>query len=187
MILLYMGKPNALCRWEDHAEGIEDDNKWVVVITLDKIRTTILITDEGDVLKQKVFNTTCLLSEADIQRLCKWPTDNDDNNAGEGQQQCRGMANNNEAWWCPHRTMWHGGWTTITCREGWQCIGRDNNNDTSQGQPTTCRGGTIGIASSDQVQRQQRRDEPVRENTHFVTRASQTVEEREQRVLPSRM
>ena len=27
---------------------------------------------------------------------------------------------------------------------------------------------TIGIASSDQVQRQQRRDEPVRENTHLV-------------------
>ena len=26
----------------------------------------------------------------------------------------------------------------------------------------------IGIASSDQVQRQQRRDEPVRENTHLV-------------------
>ena len=137
-----MGKPDVLCKWEDHAERIEDDNKGVVVITPDKIRTTILITDEGDVLKQKIFNTTCLLSEADVQRLCKWPADNDNNNAGEGQQQCRGMANNNEAWWCPHQTMWHGGWTTMTCREGWQCIGRDNNNDTSQGQPTTCRGGT---------------------------------------------
>ena len=66
-----MGKPNALSRWEDHAEEIEDDNKGVVVITLDKIRMTILITDEGDSLKQKIFNATCLLSEADIQRLCK--------------------------------------------------------------------------------------------------------------------
>ena len=66
-----MGKPNALSRWEDHIEGIEDDNKGVVVITLDKIRTTILITDEGDSLKHKIFNTTCLLSEADVQRLCK--------------------------------------------------------------------------------------------------------------------
>ena len=28
--------------------------------------------------------------------------------------------------------------------------------------------GHIGIASSDQVQRQQQRDEPVRENTHLV-------------------
>ena len=32
---------------------------------------TILIMDEGDSLKQKTFNATCLLSEADIQRLCK--------------------------------------------------------------------------------------------------------------------
>ena len=32
---------------------------------------TILITDEGDSLKQKILNATCLLSEADIQRLCK--------------------------------------------------------------------------------------------------------------------
>ena len=66
-----MVKPNALSRWEDHAEGIEDDNKGVVVITPDKIRMTILITDEGDLLKQKIFNATCLLSEADVQRLCK--------------------------------------------------------------------------------------------------------------------
>ena len=32
---------------------------------------TILITDEGNSLKKKIFNATCLLSEADIQRLCK--------------------------------------------------------------------------------------------------------------------
>ena len=66
-----MGKPDALSRREDHAEGIEDNNKEVVVITPDKIRTTILIMDEGDSLKQKIFNTTCLLSEADVQRVCK--------------------------------------------------------------------------------------------------------------------
>ena len=66
-----MGKPNALSRGEDHVEGIEDDNKVVIVITPDKIRTTILITDEGDSLKQKNFNATCLLSETDVQRLCK--------------------------------------------------------------------------------------------------------------------
>ena len=65
-----MGKPNALSKREDHAEGIEDDNKGVVVITPDKIRMTILITDEGYSLKQKNFNAICLLSEADIQRLC---------------------------------------------------------------------------------------------------------------------
>ena len=64
-------KSDALSRREDHAEGIEDDNKGVVVITPDKIRTTILIMDEGDSLKQKIFNATCLLSEADVQRLCK--------------------------------------------------------------------------------------------------------------------
>ena len=66
-----MGKLNALSRREDHAEGIEDDNKGVIVITPDKIRMTILIMDEGDSLKQKNFNATCLLSEADVQRLCK--------------------------------------------------------------------------------------------------------------------
>ena len=66
-----MGKPNALSRQEDHVEEIEDDNKGVIVITPDRIRMTILITDEGDSLKQKNFNTTCLLSEADLQRLCK--------------------------------------------------------------------------------------------------------------------
>ena len=32
---------------------------------------TILIMDKGDLLKQKNFNATCLLSEADVQRLCK--------------------------------------------------------------------------------------------------------------------
>ena len=42
-----------------------------IVITLDKIRTTILIMDEGDSIKHKIFNATCLLSEANIQRLCK--------------------------------------------------------------------------------------------------------------------
>ena len=37
------------------------------------------------------------------------------------------------------------------------------------GRPTLAEAyGSIGIASSDQVQRQQRRDEPVRENTHLV-------------------
>ena len=66
-----MEKPNVLSRQEDHAEGIEDDNKGVIVTTLDKIRMTILITDEGDLLKKKIFNATCLLSKADIQRLCK--------------------------------------------------------------------------------------------------------------------
>ena len=43
----------------------------IIVITPDKIRMTILITDEGDSLKQQIFNATCLLSEADVQRLCK--------------------------------------------------------------------------------------------------------------------
>ena len=64
-------KLDALSRREDHAEGIENDNKGIVVITLDKIRTTILIADDRNIIKQKIFNATCLLNEADIQRLCK--------------------------------------------------------------------------------------------------------------------
>ena len=66
-----MGKSDALSRREDHAEGIEDDNKGVVVIIPDKITMSILIMDEGGSLKQKKFNATCLLLEADVQRLCK--------------------------------------------------------------------------------------------------------------------
>ena len=66
-----MEKPDAPSRWEDHTEGIEDDNKGVIIITPDKIRITILITDEGDSLKKKIFNATCLLLKADIQKLCK--------------------------------------------------------------------------------------------------------------------
>ena len=65
-----MTRPDALSRREDHTVGIEDDNKGIVVITPDKIRTTILIADDGDIIKQKIFNTTYLLNEADIQRLC---------------------------------------------------------------------------------------------------------------------
>ena len=48
-----MTKPDALSRREDHVVGIEDDNKGIIVITPDKIRTTILIADDGDLLKQK--------------------------------------------------------------------------------------------------------------------------------------
>ena len=55
-----MTKPDALSRREDHAKGIGDHNKGVIVITLDKIRTTILITDDGDIIKQKIFNGTLL-------------------------------------------------------------------------------------------------------------------------------
>ena len=61
-----MTKPDALSRREDHTMGIEDDNKGIFVIILDKMRTTILIADDGDILKQKIFNTTCLLNEVDI-------------------------------------------------------------------------------------------------------------------------
>ena len=66
-----MGKSDVLSRWEDHTEGIDNYNRGVIVITPDKIRMTIFIMDEGDSLKKKIFNTTCLLSEADVQRLCK--------------------------------------------------------------------------------------------------------------------
>ena len=69
-----MTKLDALLRREDHAEGIEDDNKGIVVITPDRIRTTILIADDGNILKQKIFNVMCLLKESDIQRLCKKST-----------------------------------------------------------------------------------------------------------------
>ena len=48
-----MRKPNTLSRREDHTEGIEDNNKGVIVITPDNIRMTILIMDA---LKKKIFN-----------------------------------------------------------------------------------------------------------------------------------
>ena len=57
-----MTKPDALSRREDHTVGIEDDNKGIVVITLDKIRTTTLIADDGDILKQKKYSTPCVMA-----------------------------------------------------------------------------------------------------------------------------
>ena len=65
-----MAKPDALSRREHHTVGIEDDNKGIVVLTPDKIRTTILTVDDGNILKHKIFDTMCLLNETDIQKLC---------------------------------------------------------------------------------------------------------------------
>ena len=61
-----MTKPDALSRREDHTMEIEDDNKGIIVITADKIRTTILITDDGDILKQK--NIQCHVPPETTQR-----------------------------------------------------------------------------------------------------------------------
>ena len=85
-------------------------------------------------------------------------------------------------------THWHQHWYHVTTPPPW--CPHDNNSTTAPGAPpvplkqwwwwchvttttTTARWQwhhviTIGIASSDQVQRQQQRDEPVRENTHLV-------------------
>ena len=49
-----MGKANALSRCEDHMIGIEDDNKGVLVISLEHVRQNkVLICDEGNKIHKK--------------------------------------------------------------------------------------------------------------------------------------
>ncbi|RHW30551.1 hypothetical protein D1B31_23670 [Neobacillus notoginsengisoli] len=66
-----MGKADALSRREDHMIGIEDDNKGVTIITPEKIRATILISDEGDKIKQQILEATYKLKESEEQKLCE--------------------------------------------------------------------------------------------------------------------
>ena len=57
--------------------------------------------------------------------------------------------------------------STLQCSEC-KFLGSSHNKDCSYWGKGSCQAHSIGIANSNQVQRQQQRDEPVRENTHLV-------------------
>ena len=62
-----MIKANVLSRRENHAIEIKDDNKGIIVISLEMIRSsTILITNEGAAIRHNLFLEVCKLSEKEV-------------------------------------------------------------------------------------------------------------------------
>ena len=67
-----MGKPDALSHWEDHAVGIQDDNKMVLVIPPEQITSTTLhIATNADDIRKHIRDTTVRIWESDVIRICK--------------------------------------------------------------------------------------------------------------------
>ena len=67
-----MGKPDALSRREDHAVGIQDDNKMVLVIPPEQITsTTLCIATDADDIRQRIRDATVRIRESDVITLCK--------------------------------------------------------------------------------------------------------------------
>ena len=66
-----MGKVDALSRREDHTQGVEDDNKGVIVIPPEQIRHTLLICNEGDDIKKKVKEAMALMTSSEVKKLCE--------------------------------------------------------------------------------------------------------------------
>ena len=65
-----MGKADALSRREDHTEGMEDDNKGVLVIPTQHIQNTIRITTDAEEILKRIKKATKMLKELGITRLC---------------------------------------------------------------------------------------------------------------------
>ena len=67
-----MGKPDALSRQEDHAVGIQDDNKMVLIIPPEQIAsTTLYIATNADDIRNRIQDATVRIRESDIITLCK--------------------------------------------------------------------------------------------------------------------
>ena len=67
-----MGKPDALSHREDHAVGIEDDNKMVLVIPPEQIAsTTVQIATNADNIRNRIQDATVRIQESDVITLCK--------------------------------------------------------------------------------------------------------------------
>ena len=62
-----MGKADVLSRREDHAVGVADDNKGVMVISPSQVRSLPVIDD----IKKKIFDALVTRTEAEVYRLCK--------------------------------------------------------------------------------------------------------------------
>ena len=66
------GKPDALSRREDHAVGIQDDNKMVLVIPPEQIAsTTLQIATNADDIRNHIRDATVQIRESDVITLCK--------------------------------------------------------------------------------------------------------------------
>ena len=62
-----MGKADALSCHEDHAVGVADDNKGVMVISPNQVCSLPIIND----IKKKIFDTLVTRTETEVYRLCK--------------------------------------------------------------------------------------------------------------------
>ena len=62
-----MGKADALSRCEDHAVGVADDNKGVMVILPSHVRSLPIIDD----IKKKIFDALVTWTETEVYHLCK--------------------------------------------------------------------------------------------------------------------
>ena len=67
-----MGKPDALSRREDHAVGIQDDNKMVLIIPPEQIAsTTLQIVTDADDIRNRIRDATVRIRESDVITLYK--------------------------------------------------------------------------------------------------------------------
>ena len=65
-----MGKPDALSCREDHAVGIQDDNKMVLVIPPEQITSTTLhIATDADDIRNHIWDATVQIRESDVITL----------------------------------------------------------------------------------------------------------------------
>ena len=62
-----MGKADALSRREDHAAGVADDNKGVMVISPSQVHSLPIIDD----IKKKIFDALVTRTETEVYYLCK--------------------------------------------------------------------------------------------------------------------
>ena len=62
-----MGKADALSRREDHAVGVADDNKGVMVIPPNQVCSLPVIDD----IKKKIFDALVTRTKTKVYRLCK--------------------------------------------------------------------------------------------------------------------
>ena len=62
-----MGKADALSHRKDHAVGVADDNKGVMVISPNQVRSLPIIND----IRKKIFDTLVTRTEMEVYHLCK--------------------------------------------------------------------------------------------------------------------
>ena len=67
-----MGEPDALSCREDHAVGIQDDNKMILIIPPEQIASiTLHIATNADDIRNRIRDATVQILELDVITLCK--------------------------------------------------------------------------------------------------------------------